>query len=166
MLLRAYFLQGYIKTHYRACSGEKSGDCGRSEILLLRTVLYHANSYHITESKTHYGNIHRATEFSGWEGPSHFIGRGVNWGTDVPEATQVGGKTLRHCQGPTLLALWVLLPSLFSHHFHYSWLSCHNWRLSKASNYVELGGKLWFGIQVLTLEKYQVPFTTSALACY
>lgn len=31
MFLRAHFLKGYLTTHRRACSGEKSGDGGRRE---------------------------------------------------------------------------------------------------------------------------------------
>lgn len=51
----------------------------------------------------------------------------------------------------------------FCNCFHHSWLSCHNWKFSKPLNYLEVGEKLWLGIRVLTLEKYQLPLTASAL---
>lgn len=48
VLSHAYFLKGYIKTHYRACSGEKWGEWD----LLQNTLLYHPNShtYHLVKN--------------------------------------------------------------------------------------------------------------------
>lgn len=128
-------------------------------------LLYTAQaSPHSTYSKTHHAHRMRSLNCKAGVDPVILRHEGklrqrLAWGhpgrKEEPEAT-----------ARTLDSQPLLGSAACSNYIPCSWLSCHNWRFSKPSNYIELGGKLWFGIQVLTLEKYQLPCTTSALACY